>query len=45
VYAAESDEDVKRHAEKITPDQPYEITEVVGMLDCTGAYLRHASCD
>lgn len=44
IYAAADEEDVRCHACKITPDAPFEITEVVGNLDCTGAYLRHASC-
>mmetsp|Transcript_73052 Transcript_73052/g.205210 ORF Transcript_73052/g.205210 Transcript_73052/m.205210 type:complete len:107 (+) Transcript_73052:19-339(+) len=45
IYAAASEEDVKEHACKLTPDTPTEITEIVGNLDVTGAYLRHAGCE
>jgi len=45
IYAAASAADVKAHACKLTPDAPCEITEIVGTLDVTGAYCRHASCE
>ena len=44
IYAAASEEDVECHAKCLTPDAPYEITEIVGSLDVTGAYLRSAEC-
>lgn len=44
IYAAANMEDVECHAKCLTPDAPYEITEIVGTLDVTGAYLRDASC-
>lgn len=44
IYAAASAEDVEEHAKCLTPDSPYEITEIVGTLDVTGAYLRNVDC-
>ena len=44
VYAAANEEDVKSHAECLTPDAPFEIMEVTGTLDVTGAYLRNDEC-
>ena len=45
VYGAASKEDVEAHAKCLTPDAPYTITEVVAMLDVTGAYLRNEECE
>lgn len=45
IYAAASEEDVVCHHKKVMPGAPFEITEVCGYLDTTGAYMRHASCD
>ncbi len=44
IYAAYSKEDVECHAKCLTPDAPYEITEIYGTLDVTGAYLRNEEC-
>jgi hypothetical protein len=44
IYAAEKEEDVKCHAECLTPDAPFEIEEIFGTLDMTGAYLRSDEC-
>ena len=44
IYAAASQEDVECHAKCLTPDAPFTVTEIVGTLDVTGAYPRHASC-
>lgn len=45
VYAAAKEEDVKCHAKCLTPDAPFEIYEIAGTLDVTGAYLRQAEFD
>lgn len=44
VYAAANEEDVRCHAACLTPDAPFEIVEVLGTLDVTGAYLRKDEC-
>jgi hypothetical protein len=40
VYAAETLEDVKCHAEHLTPDAPFEIEKIFGTMDMTGVCLR-----
>jgi len=44
IYAAANEEEVKLHAGCLTPDAPFEIVEVFGTLDVTGAYLRNDEC-
>jgi hypothetical protein len=44
LYAAPSMDAIKEHAKCAKMDAS-EITEVLGILDTTGAYLRHATCD
>mmetsp|Transcript_1143 Transcript_1143/g.3230 ORF Transcript_1143/g.3230 Transcript_1143/m.3230 type:complete len:107 (-) Transcript_1143:286-606(-) len=45
IYAAADEEDVKSHAKCLTPDAPFELFEVFGTLDVSGAYPRQAKCE